>query len=1126
LGRKKRQKRDALAELLEQFGIGKGELADISFLGDELAAALPQPIPPTRSKPASRPRNSGPGAAWLELLELVLDDASRDLKRRASELVKAGVLLQSFDPLYEAEAVFPAKPRDYDASLSANLDEMTIRAQCSCGRLSQGTLCEHAVALTMFLRTEIKDRNGRLTEIEPSPGIEAALYLASLDQVLSKIDKMPTESAAIEAPPESRLVWRVITYPSFAIEPAVQRLSAKGKWTPGARIELDKLKRDRSIPRSDRDRAFLSELDSASYRGISGSRVSLDSFPLAAHHLIGAENVIFNSNSSPVTVERCNPVIVVEDAPDGYKLMGRIGEAPQETSETYVALDGAVVFDAPACLLLFCVFGKYQGSLVEPLLGDSITFTSDQLPELTKKLETISKVVSVILPDSVAGRRETVPVKPVLLAHAGANGDLDLAIRVTDPHGRLCLPGDGVMSATVERDGKVVQLVRDATLELESVRALTRRLQLVNHADLTPWKYSLNDFEEILDTLDSAESAVRDDELTLVWDERSVQHMTLLGSVSPNNVRVDVSRQRDWFNLNGTFQLNDREMSLNDVLSALDGQRRGRYLEVKPGEWIQVSDQFRRRLTVLRDSMHPNRSKLQFDATTADAVREAVGDDIPLKTTKAWTECLTRITRAKELNPEPSASFTATLRDYQLEGFRWLSRLAAWGVGGCLADDMGLGKTVQMLAVLVNRIEIGPALVIAPTSVGFNWLKETERFAPTLTPVLYHESDRAAMLADLQPGHLVICSYGLAMRDAEALSNVTWGTLVLDEAQFVKNSRSKTARAVRQIPADWKVALTGTPMENHLGELWSLYHTVAPGLFGSWEQFRKRFATPIERHNDNDRRIALNGVLKPFLLRRTKDQVLKDLPERTEVNLYVDLPKDERLKYDEMRLAAVTELDDVVGAPESNDQRFRVLAMLTRLRQLSCHIGLVDKGWTGSSAKLELITQTLVELKEEGHRALVFSQFTSHLALIREACDQSGISYQYLDGSTPARARRDRVEAFQSGDADVFLISLKAGGTGLNLTAADYVVHTDPWWNPAVEDQATDRAHRIGQTKPVIVYRIIARDTIEEQILELHADKRDLVNSLLEGTDSGARFNTNELIKLIRSGAATAAARQ
>ena len=462
------------------------------------------------------------------------------------------------------------------------------------------------------------------------------------------------------------------------------------------------------------------------------------------------------------------------------------------------------------------------------------------------------------------------------------------------------------------------------------------------------------------------------------------------------------------------------------------------------------------------------------------------------------------------------------MRDYQLEGYQWLARLSRWGVGGVLADDMGLGKTVQTLGVLVDRAVDGPALVIAPTSVGDNWVRETERFAPELTAKLYRDSDRDALIQSAGPGDLIIASYQLVQRDAKRFTSRSWGTLVLDEAQFIKNSQTKTSQAIRKIEAEWRIGLSGTPLENHLGELWSLFRTLSPGLLGSWERFRKKFAEPIEKMKDDERRLSLARLVRPFILRRTKDKVLSELPPRTEITVQAVMSAEEERRYQEARLAAVAELSGAVEEGKAGQQRMKTLAWLTKLRQLACHPRLVDPTWSKGSAKLDLFLSLVDELREGDHRALVFSQFVKHLTVIRNALDEKGITYQYLDGSTPAKERARRVDAFQAGEGELFLISLKAGGTGLNLTAADYVLHLDPWWNPAVEDQATDRAHRIGQERPVTVYRLVAKGTIEEQILEMHADKRELVSGVLEGTDTAGRVNTDELIKMIRQGATEA----
>ncbi|MBI5542465.1 MAG: DEAD/DEAH box helicase, partial [Deltaproteobacteria bacterium] len=397
-----------------------------------------------------------------------------------------------------------------------------------------------------------------------------------------------------------------------------------------------------------------------------------------------------------------------------------------------------------------------------------------------------------------------------------------------------------------------------------------------------------------------------------------------------------------------------------------------------------------------------------------------------------------------------------------------------------------------------------------------NWVREAQRFAPQLRPILYRETDREATLAALGPNDLLITSYGLVVRHAAQLAEKRFATLVLDEAQAVKNAATRRSRAIRDLNADWRVALTGTPLENHLGELWSLFRVLTPGLLGSWDSFRERFVNPIERQKSAERLKALGRVARPFILRRTKAEVAPELPARTEIRNLVSLSEAERRTYDDARLAAIAQLAGQTG--DEQNKRFETLAAITRLRQLACHPKLYDPYSKLPSSKLSRLLELVEELKDSDHRALIFSQFTSHLALVREALDARSVRYLYLDGQTPEAERVKRVDAFQAGKADLFLISLKAGGTGLNLTAADYVVHLDPWWNPAVEDQATDRAHRIGQTRPVTVYRLISKGTIEEAILALHEDKRDLVAGVLDGAGTSAKLSNDELLALIRAG--------
>ncbi len=383
---------------------------------------------------------------------------------------------------------------------------------------------------------------------------------------------------------------------------------------------------------------------------------------------------------------------------------------------------------------------------------------------------------------------------------------------------------------------------------------------------------------------------------------------------------------------------------------------------------------------------------------------------------------------------------------------------------------------------------------------------------------MYREHDRQQLIEKASANDLVIVSYQLLQRDVEFFSTRRWHTLVLDEAQFIKNYQTKTSQAVRRLETDWQIALSGTPLENHLGELWSLMRVICPGLLGSWERFRKQFAEPIERDKDRERLEGLGRLVRPFILRRTKREVLKELPPRTEIVQYAELSDEERKKYDAARMAALSDLTSSTNGENDQQKRMRVLAWLTKLRQLACHPRLVDTRWSGTSAKLDMLMEIVDELREGEHRALVFSQFVQHLNLVRQALDKANISYQYLDGANTAGKRQQAIDAFQNGEGELFLISLKAGGTGLNLTAADYVIHMDPWWNPAVEDQATDRAHRIGQERNVTVYRLVAKDTIEEQILALHEEKRELISGVLDGADRAGKMSSEDLINLIRVG--------
>ena len=455
--------------------------------------------------------------------------------------------------------------------------------------------------------------------------------------------------------------------------------------------------------------------------------------------------------------------------------------------------------------------------------------------------------------------------------------------------------------------------------------------------------------------------------------------------------------------------------------------------------------------------------------------------------------------------PAPQG-LNAELRGYQLEGLNWMQTLRELEVGGILGDDMGLGKTLQALAHLLCEKQAGrlqtPALAVMPTSLIPNWMDEAARFTPQLNVLALHGAQRQSDFTRVTDYDLVLTTYALLPRDLEVLQAQRWSVLILDEAQNIKNPNSKAAQAARQLEAGQRLCLSGTPLENHLGELWSLFHFLLPGWLGDSKTFNRDYRTPIEKHGNAQRMQHLTARIKPFLLRRKKEQVATELPPKTEIVHWVDLSDAQRDVYETVRVAMDKKVRDEISRHGVARSQIIILEALLKLRQVCCDLRLVksapaSKLTRAGAGKLGSLMEMLEELLSEGRRILLFSQFTSMLALIEEELRQRDVEYSILTGET--LDRRTPVKNFQEGNTPLFLISLKAGGTGLNLTAADTVIHYDPWWNPAVENQATDRAYRIGQEKPVFVYKMIARGTVEEKIQALQLEKAALADGVLEG---------------------------
>lgn len=482
---------------------------------------------------------------------------------------------------------------------------------------------------------------------------------------------------------------------------------------------------------------------------------------------------------------------------------------------------------------------------------------------------------------------------------------------------------------------------------------------------------------------------------------------------------------------------------------------------------------------------------------------------------KAQLEQLTAMTELPVV--DLPKNFKATLRDYQHQGVNWLQFLRISRFGGILADDMGLGKTVQTLAHLQLEKEAGrlkhASLIVAPTSLVGNWFEEARRFTPELKVLIFHGAERHR--DEFDEYDLVISTYGLIQRDKSRFIEYPFYYLILDEAQSIKNARTKTTQIIQQIQANHRLCLSGTPLENHLGELWSLFHFLMPGLLGDPKQFRQFFKTPIEKYADSDRRLLLAKRVQPFMLRRTKNQVASELPDKTEMTRTIELAGNQRDLYEAIRMSMEKKVRDAIAKQGMGKSHIVLLDALLKLRQVCCDPRLLSMPEAaiahGSSAKLDTLMELLESLIDEGRRVLIFSQFTSMLKLIEEQLNLRHYDYLKLTGQT--QNRQALVNTFQEGKVPIFLISLKAGGTGLNLTRADTVIHYDPWWNPAVEDQATDRSHRIGQENPVFVYKLITTGTVEEAILAMQEKKRQLFDGILSDNATGTATLTKQDIE-------------
>ncbi|CAM2009462.1 DEAD/DEAH box helicase [Acanthopleuribacter pedis] len=937
------------------------------------------------------------------------------------------------------------------------------------------------------------------------------------EMVLKELDAWrrrvaPAEEETVET--TTRLVW-VFDFSDTdnyheRLYARFQKYNAKRKnWSKGRRVSCVQFaERSRQFePLSEADRRFQAQLLKLFHEGVysPGHKLPASLFEALADHPRVFEELA-GEQLVPATLTKGDVQIQVIE--DGDRVRLRLSP-----NESLVPDEDVLVARAGANRLVFYPLDDHLRG-IRHILQRGVAIPNrgrDQLRRTLNDLAPLIAIQSDVELDSSA--REVAPDQQLYLLLTPMSDVLSVqpAVMPFGDQGPWFQPGSPGRSVTADVNGEKLRTRRDAEAEKNALNNLFRICPALFPFQQVEMPWVLDSVEDCLELLDDLER-IRE-QVTVAWPEG--QSMRLAGIAHLGNASMRIKHSRDWFAVEGQVQVNEEMVvGLQELLTLIGEGRHGRFVALADGRFLSLSHEFLRRLQSLQNlNQARDQKRLRYSLSAALSMAPVFEGIADFKGDRKWHRLQEQFAAIEHQDIPIPTTLDGDLRDYQVAGFRWMARLAHCGLGACLADDMGLGKTIQAITLLLRRAADGPALVLAPTSVCYNWEAELRRFAPSLRPCYLGDEDRGKVVTEAGPFDVLIVSHGLLSFVGELLQTRSWHSLVFDEAQAIKNPVTQRAKTARALQAEFRLIMTGTPIENHLGELWSLFQFINPGLLGPRETFNKRFAGPIERQSNREVQRDLQLLVRPFILRRLKRDVLSALPPRTEIELQVALSEEERTVYEALRRDALDRISRM--SPGKGNQYLEVLANLMRLRRGVCHPKMVLPEWDKGSAKLRMLASVLDELQANGHRALIFSQFVDHLQLIRDFVKARGMPFQYLDGATPARTRAARVRAFQGGEGDVFLISLKAGGTGLNLTAADYVILMDPWWNPAVEDQAGDRAHRLGQTRPVTIYRLVARHTVEEKIMALHRHKRELAESLLAGTESGAPIDKEVLLRLL-----------
>ena len=1030
-----------------------------------------------------------------------LDDAHRII---AAESEAVGIL----PALFNAIALYWV-----DGRLS---EEVTARVQQifhAAKEVNMNWVAMESAALLVRSGREVPVCAKFLDEVVNQSGMQSLVSSIMVEEpwekglrALIQIGSEPEGPAGQRPEAGMRLIW-LVDYGrgTVSLRPVEQKLTARGTWSKGRPVSMSRLfNRNKLDYICSQDHAVCSALRQDQYY-YQEYHFDMDKLlpALVGHPLLFLEKSPFTQ----VEFVKGEPEIRVVKS--GSKLKIKFAAKLDENRVV-------VMQETPTRFKVIELSEKHR-RIARVLGSKGLTVPATATQDVLGAISMLSS--HVLVHSDIGGKSKDVvdiesdPTPHVQLVPSGPGIRAEVFVKPFKEEGGPYLrPGVGATNVIAEVGGQKMQTKRDLKAEKTMADAVEAAAPALARFADSGRQWLLEDPEDCLQMLLDLKAMQAKGQVIVEWPEG--ERLKVTREVGFDQFRMKIRGKTDWFEVSGGLTVDDDLVLDMKRLFEILNTTNKRFIPLEDGRFLALTKEFRKRLEELDAYAERKGKEIRLHPLAAVTVSDLIESIPNVEVDEAWKSRIGRIRAGQEIIPRVPSTLRAELRDYQVEGYTWLSRLAHMGIGGCLADDMGLGKTIQAIAVMLERAAHGPSLVVAPTSVCWNWMSEVNRFAPTLNTVQFNGNNRQELAKNLKHHDVLVTSYGLLIQETELLSAIEWNTIVLDEAQAIKNVLTKRSQAAMGLNGNFRIATTGTPIENHLGELWTLFNFINPGLLGSMQRFNARFAVPIERYNNPDARKRLKRLIQPFMLRRLKSQVLEELPPRTEVVLQVEMSPEETAFYEALRRQALEKIETDT-APVAR-QHFRILAEITKLRQAACNPRLVIPDTPLSSSKLEVFGEIVSELLENRHKALVFSQFVGHLDLIREYLDNRKTSYRYIDGSTPPRERKQEVDGFQSGHGELFLISLKAGGLGLNLTAADYVIHMDPWWNPAVEDQASDRAHRIGQQRPVTIYRLVTKGTIEEKIVKLHQEKRDLAGSLLDGSDISGKITAEELVRLIK----------